>query len=635
MDVEVQAVAGGDPPSAHLRSTVDVDTASDSGKRLESELAGVETTESRKSPATKDRSDSDEALGAKKQIGSNGKYRLTETNETDEDEESKEKVSLLRLFKYATPLEVVLMFVGIIMAAAHGTAVAAVMIVFGNSVQSLVDATTLGPGGGGNLTNVTNATTNVTNVTTNVTNVTTNVTNVTTNVTNVTTNVTNGTGDALFDKLQDELKDQAIIYAGMAGGVWFVSYLQVFCWYSVGESIIRRIRRKFFTAILHKDIGWFDTHKTGELASRLSDDILKVYDGIGDKNSVFCQWIACSIAGFVIGFVYSWRLSLVVLATTPLLGASSAFVSKLVISFGTKEQDAYAKAGAVAEEVLSSIRTVVAFGGETKEADRYIHELEGARKVGVKKGFVFGVGFGSAYFLMFGAFGLAFWYGSVLIWDGTITTGAMLTSFFSIITASFAIGSASPGIRASSNARGAAVAIYNTIDEEPIINSASDTGDKLENVEGDISFEGVRFRYPARQDVTVLTGLSVNIKKGTTVALVGPSGCGKSTCIQLLQRFYDPESGRVTLDGRDIRTLNIKWLRSQIGIVSQEPILFQDTIANNIAFGSLKDVTRDDVIAAAKMANAHSFIMNFPDGYETQVGERGAQMSGGQKQRIA
>ncbi|XP_065186517.1 phosphatidylcholine translocator ABCB4-like isoform X2 [Sycon ciliatum] len=308
---------------------------------------------------------------------------------------------------------------------------------------------------------------------------------------------------------------------------------------------------------------------------------------------------------------------------------------QLVISFGTKEQEAYAKAGGVAEEVLSSIRTVVAFGGESKETERYVKELEGARKVGVRKGFIFGVGFGMAYFLMFGSFGLAFWFGSVFIWDGTITAGAMLTSFFSVITASFAIGSASPGIRASSIARGAAVAIYNTIDEEPSINSASDAGDKLENVEGDISFDDVQFRYPSRRDVTILTGLSVNIKKGTTVALVGPSGCGKSTCIQLLQRFYDPEAGRVTLDGRDIRKLNIKWLRSQIGIVSQEPILFQDTIANNIAFGSLKDVTRDDVIAAAKMANAHDFILNFPDGYETQVGERGAQMSGGQKQRIA
>ena len=168
----------------------------------------------------------------------------------------------------------------------------------------------------------------------------------------------------------------------------------------------------------------------------------------------------------------------------------------------------------------------------------------------------------------------------------------------------------------------------------PPIDITSDVGISPDHVEGKVEFKDVAFTYPARPDVIVLENFSVEANVGKTLALVGPSGCGKSTTVQLIQRFYDPDEGTVLLDGKDLRHLNLRWLRRHIGVVSQEPVLFGTTIAENIRYGR-EGVTQEEVVTAAKAANAHDFIMSLPDKYETLVGERGAQMSGGQKQRIA
>ena len=170
----------------------------------------------------------------------------------------------------------------------------------------------------------------------------------------------------------------------------------------------------------------------------------------------------------------------------------------------------------------------------------------------------------------------------------------------------------------------------------PQIDASSNDGIVLKNIDGNVDFEQVRFRYPTRKDAEVLQGLSLAVRAGQTVALVGHSGCGKSTCIQLLERFYDPDSGQVQLDGKDINPVNISSLRSQMGIVSQEPILFNLTIAQNIAYGdNTRVIPMDEIIEAARKANIHVFIQSLPNGYDTMVGERGTQLSGGQKQRVA
>uniref|UniRef100_A0A9J7YZT0 ATP-binding cassette, sub-family B (MDR/TAP), member 11a n=1 Tax=Cyprinus carpio carpio TaxID=630221 RepID=A0A9J7YZT0_CYPCA len=334
----------------------------------------------------------------------------------------------------------------------------------------------------------------------------------------------------------------AIYYIGIGAGVLILSYFQIALWVSAAARQIQRIRKMYFRKIMCMEIGWFDCNSVGELNTRISDDINKINNAIADQVSIFIERISTFIFGFMVGFIGGWKLTLVVIAVSPLIGLAA--VARLT----GHELTAYAKAGSVADEVLSSMRTVAAFGGEHKETERY----------------------------------------------------------------------SMPSLSAN----------------EPEIDCFSEEGHVLDKVKGDIEFHSVHFNYPSRPEVKILDDLNVVVKAGETTAFVGPSGSGKSTTIQLIQRFYDPKEGMVTVDGHDIRSLNIQWLRSLIGIVEQEPVLFATTIAENIRYGRA-GVTMEEVIEAAKQANAYNFIMDLPQKFDTLVGEGGGQMSGGQKQRIA
>ncbi|XP_064599295.1 ATP-dependent translocase ABCB1-like isoform X2 [Liolophura sinensis] len=403
------------------------------------------------------------------------------------------------------------------------------------------------------------------------------------------------------------------------------------------------MKKAFFKAILRQEIGWFDKHGSGELTTRLADDLERVREGLGDKFSICLQWFAAFIAGFVIGFIKGWKLTLVMMSLSPLLAICASFMGKFVASFTKREQESYAQAGKVAEEVLSCIRTVVSFNGHKREIDRYAVSLEHGKKLGIRKAMVVGFGIGTTLLIMFGAYGLAFWFGSTEVdaWQKAgmkegigLSPGEVFTVFFCVLIGSFSIGNAAPHITTVSTAKGAAATLLEIIDNKPSIDSSSPEGDRPRDVTGTIDFVGVNFAYPTRKKVQVLKNFNLSIKPGQTVALVGSSGCGKSTCVNLILRFYDPVSGSIYLDGHSLQDLNVAWLRRKIGVVSQEPVLFGCTIEENILLGR-ENVTMDEVIAAAKMANAHDFISALPEGYQTLVGERGAQLSGGQKQRVA
>ncbi|CAF0848927.1 unnamed protein product [Rotaria sordida] len=300
----------------------------------------------------------------------------------------------------------------------------------------------------------------------------------------------------------------------------------------------------------------------------------------------------------------------------------------------SQELKSYAKAGAVAEEVLSSIRTVFSYNGAAYELKRYEEHLRSAKLSGIRKGGLNGILMGIVWLLIFCVYALGFWYGAKLVRDEGFTIGGILIVFFSIITAVFSLGQAAPHLQSVAQARGAAYTLWNIIDTPSRININDPNGFKKEDLNGDIKFTNVHFAYPSRIDVPVLNGLSFTAQRGQTTALVGSSGCGKSTCIQLLQRFYDTIDGSVEIDDIQVNQYNLSWLREHIGVVSQEPILFHTTIKENILFGKT-NATQDEIVTAAKMANAHDFIKELPDKYDTLVGERGAQLSGGQKQRIA
>uniref|UniRef100_A0A3Q4GPN6 ATP-binding cassette sub-family B member 5 n=1 Tax=Neolamprologus brichardi TaxID=32507 RepID=A0A3Q4GPN6_NEOBR len=430
------------------------------------------------------------------------------------------------------------------------------------------------------------------------------------------------------------IKGHAIYFSIMGAGVLVAAYLQVALWALAAGRQVKRIRILFFHQIMRQDIGWFDVNETGELNTRLTDDVYKIQEGIGDKVGMLIQGFTSFVVSFIIGLSKGWKLTLVILAVSPVLGISAALFSMVLTSFTSKEQTAYAKAGAVAEEVISSIRTVFAFSGQEKEIERYHKNLEDAKRMGIKKAISANLSMGVTFLFIYLSYALAFWYGSTLILGDEYTIGTVLTVFFSVLIGAFSLGQTSPNIQTFASARGAAYKVYNIIDHVPSIDSYSEAGYKPECIKGDIEFKNVHFSYPSRADIKVLNGLNLTVKRGQTFALVGSSGCGKSTTIQLLQRFYDPQEGNVFVDGHDLRSLNVRHLREMIGVVSQEPILFATTITENIRYGRT-DVTQEEIKQAAKEANAYDFIMKLPDKFETLVGDRGTQMSGGQKQRIA
>uniref|UniRef100_A0A8C9U049 ATP-binding cassette sub-family B member 5 n=1 Tax=Scleropages formosus TaxID=113540 RepID=A0A8C9U049_SCLFO len=511
-------------------------------------------------------------------------------------EEPAKAVGFFQLFRYATCLEVFMMVVGLLCAAAHGVALPLMCVVFGQMTDSFVAS--------GQQLNITEDP------------------------------VPSPVGHQLREA---EVKNgrHAYYFVGIGAAVLVLATFQVMMFFLTATKQTKRIREKYFHAILHQQMEWFDTHQIGVLITRLTDDINTINDGLGDKICIFTQFFCTFITGFVIGFVKGWKLTLVILSVSPLLAGSAAVWSKVLAALTSKELTAYAKAGAVAEEILVAIRTVVAFNGQKKAVEKYIN-LEEAKRFGVKKSVTTNVSMGFTQFVIFGTYALAFWYGTKLSVDEpeNYSIGRVITVFFCVMIGAFSLGQGAPNLESVAKARGAAYEIFNTIDMPRPIDSSSTEGYKPDSVKGDIEFKNVHFSYPSRKEIKILKGVNLMIPNGKTIALVGASGCGKSTTIQLLQRFYDPDAGEITLDGHDIRTLNVKWLREHIGIVSQEPILFGTTIAENIRYGR-EDATDEDIERAVREANAYEFISRLPDKLNTMVGERGAQLSGGQKQRIA
>ncbi|KAF0561605.1 P-loop containing nucleoside triphosphate hydrolase protein [Gigaspora margarita] len=327
----------------------------------------------------------------------------------------------------------------------------------------------------------------------------------------------------------------------------------------------------------------------------------------------------------------------------PFLTINSCLMNKFGAIFTKKSLDFYSSAGIIAEEAISTIRTAVAFSTQKKLSELYDAYLADARKEGLKKSLSNGFALGAMFFGIYTAYALAFWFGSTLIINHELTPGQVTSAFFTLLFGTFSLSGFFVDIQALSLAAGAGPKVFGIIDRVPSIDIASDTGDKPEKVMGHIQLKMINFIYPTRPGVKILNNVSLDVDPGSTVALVGSSGSGKSTIISLILRFYDPISGGLFLDGRDIKSLNLAWLRRQISLVSQEPVLFKTTIAENVSYGLVGSIyenlpnneKREMIENACKMANAHDFIMNLPDKYETMVGERGILLSGGQKQRIA
>ncbi|MBA0814384.1 hypothetical protein Gohar_020216 [Gossypium harknessii] len=425
----------------------------------------------------------------------------------------------------------------------------------------------------------------------------------------------------------------ALLY--LACGSWVACFLEGFCWSRTGERQATRMRAGYLKAILRQDVGYFDLHvtSTAEVITSVSNDSLVIQDVLSEKVPNFLMNVAMFVGCYMVAFIMLWRLAIVGFPFAVVLVIPGLMYGRGLIGIARKISEEYNKAGTIAEQAISSIRTVYSFVGESKTIAEFSAALQVSVKLGLRQGLAKGLAIGSNG-VVFATWSFMSYYGSRMVMYHNAPGGTVFIVAAAIAKGGLSLGASLSNLKYFSEACAAGERIMEVMKRVPNIDSDNLEGEILEKVTGAVEFRHVDFAYPSRPDTMVFKDLCLNIPAGKTVALVGGSGSGKSTVIALLQRFYDPLGGEILLDGISIDKLQVKWLRSQMGLVSQEPALFATTIKENILFGK-EDASMDEVIDAAKASNAHNFISQLPQGYETQVGERGVQMSGGQKQRIA
>uniref|UniRef100_A0A7S4F8U8 Bile salt export pump n=3 Tax=Chrysotila carterae TaxID=13221 RepID=A0A7S4F8U8_CHRCT len=366
--------------------------------------------------------------------------------------------------------------------------------------------------------------------------------------------------------------------------------------------------------------------------NRLASDTTVIQSAVTINVSMGLRFGAQALIGMVLIFFESWKLSLVMLAVVPAIAFVAVAYGRFMKKVSKRYQAALAQASSVAQEALSSVRTVRSFAMEVREAKRYVSSVDESYGIGRQKALAYGL-FGSIIGTV-GQFAiiLVLWYGGGLVIRGEMTLAALTSFLLYTIMIAACLGGLSDLFSSMMNALGSSVRVFQLLDRRPRL--ALTGGLKLDDVRGRIEFRQVSFAYPSRAESAVLDAVDLLIEPGSVVALCGPSGSGKSTVVGLIEKWYEPQQGTILLDGTPLSLVDASWWRRQVALVAQEPVLFACSIAENIGYG-LAAVTPDAVEAAADTANAAAFIRAFPNGFDTRVGERGLQLSGGQKQRIA
>jgi ATP-binding cassette subfamily B protein len=399
-----------------------------------------------------------------------------------------------------------------------------------------------------------------------------------------------------------------------------------------GERGVRRVREALFRSLVTQEVAFFDAQRTGDLTSRLGSDTASLQGLLSSQLSMALRNGVQVVGGLVLLVITSPKLTGVMLLVVPAVAIGAVVYGRRIRSLAKRYQDALADAGHVAEESLSAIRTVRAFAAEEAEAARYGKEVDHAYQLARTRVGAAALFMGAASAGVYAAIAVVLGYGGLLVAAGELTAGALTAFLVYTLLIAMGLGTLADIWAEAMRGLGAAERVFELTARAPAMPVTG--GRRLARVEGRVAFEHVRFHYPARPDVEVLRGVDLEVRPGEAVALVGPSGAGKSTLGALLGRLYDPSAGRVTLDGVDLRELDPAWLRRLVGVVSQEPVLFSTSIADNVRYGR-PEASDADVVEALRAANAEAFVRAFPEGLATRVGERGQQLSGGQKQRIA
>lgn len=412
------------------------------------------------------------------------------------------------------------------------------------------------------------------------------------------------------------------------------SFFRVVLFNNVTENALRDLRNDAFERMIYMPMDFFNTHKVGELTSRIASDITQIQETMRTTIAEFFRQLVIVVGGITFLVFISWKLSLIMLGTVPVMAIIAVIFGRYIRKLSKNAQDFTAESNSIIEEALSGIANVKAFTNEVFNLNRFRINTQKMRDLNVKSGIWRGVFVSFIIFCLFGAIVFIIWQGMIM------TQGAHPTlpkeGFYQFILFTILMGASIGSLpELYANIQKALGAVENLVE---IMNTATERelvdGTKKPTLSGNIRLEDVHFQYPQRLDVPVLSGINFSIARNQTLAVVGGSGAGKSTLASLLLRYYEPQSGTVFFDDTDTREIDLEYLRSHIAIVPQEVMLFADTIQENIRFGR-PEASAQEIEDAAKAANALEFIQSFPEGMNTQVGDRGIQLSGGQKQRIA
>lgn len=443
-------------------------------------------------------------------------------------------------------------------------------------------------------------------------------------------------GQQTYPWLSPNIRTIGLISFGILFLQSLISFIRVRLFVEVAEKSLADLRRHTYFKLITMPMDFFANRRVGELNSRLSADLSQIQDTMTSTMAELVRQMTFFIGGVVLLFLVSGKLTLLNLAILPILVITAVVFGRFIRNLSRQAQDQLAESNTILQETLQGISNVKAFVNEAYEATRYSNSLQSVVRIAVKGATFRGVFASFIVFCLFGAVVAVIWYGSSLVAAGEISVGDLTTYILYSIFVAGSMGSF-PDLYANvQKAVGASERVMEILDDQEedaklLDNSNNGVADRIH---GDVSFDGVTFSYPSRKEVVVLQDVSFHVPAGKKIAIVGPSGTGKSTIASLILQFYKPDEGVIRFSGRDACDYALSDIRNQVAIVPQDVLLFGGSIRDNIGYGRLA-AGEEEIVQAAQQANAHNFIMDLPEGYDTLVGERGVKLSGGQRQRIA
>ncbi len=438
--------------------------------------------------------------------------------------------------------------------------------------------------------------------------------------------------DAVFEEANRGMLDRLtllllVLFVAQAV-VGFAGYYMIE-W--TGERLVTDLRKRLYSHLHELDLRFFSNQRTGDLTSRLTNDVGTVRTAVTTSFVELVRLSMMMIGSIVLMVVLDWQMSLIIGITIPPIMLMAQYFGRKIRKLSRAVQDRLADSTAIAEESLSSIRVVKAFAREAYENERYGGAVENLFNTALRRLWISSIFWSTVGMVFMMALIGLFWFGGISVLEGRLTSGDLVAFVFYAFNIARTVGGMSQLYTSFNSAAGASERLFEMLDTEPDTHNAPDAI-ALKDIEGHVAFDNVTFAYD--EEHVILSDINLKVKAGETIALVGPSGAGKTTLLNLIPRFYDPGQGTVHIDGSDIADVTLHSLRDQIAVVSQDVQLFNLSVRENIQYGRL-DASPDEIEAAAVAANAHAFIQELPEGYDTIVGERGTKLSGGQKQRIA